>query len=126
MKKLILLNLLMGISMIVFAQDKEVIYAIAQTDPQYVGGSAELYKYLAANIKYPEAAKANKIEGKVFAKIEIKKDGSIGEINLLKKLSPECDEETIRVLKSMPKWIPGKNNNKAVNTYYILPIVFKI
>lgn len=83
-------------------------------------------KFIADNLRYPAAAKENGIQGRVMVQVVIKKDGSIGQVNIVRKIDPECDAEAIRVIKTLPKFIPGKMNGRPVNSRYVLPVTFKI
>lgn len=98
----------------------------AQFMPQFPGGEADMYKYIYDNIKYPAVDQEMGIQGKVTVRFVVSKTGDITDIQLLKGISPTCDKEAIRVLKSMPRWIPGKNNGVAVPVYFTMPIVFKL
>lgn len=101
------------------------IFTIAEQNPEFRGGQAELYKWLAKNIQYPLEAKKNKIEGRVFVKFVIEDTGEIGEVKVMQGIGYGCDEEAVRVLKKMPKWNPAIQNGKPVAIYYNMPIVFK-
>lgn len=101
------------------------IFTKAEQNPEFIGGQAELYKWLAKNIKYPLEAKNNKIEGRVYVRFVIEADGEIGEVKVMKGIGYGCDEEAARVLKAMPKWKPAMQNGYPVAIYYNMPIVFK-
>lgn len=101
------------------------IFTTAEQIPEFNGGQVELYKWLARNIKYPQEAKNNKIEGRVFVKFVIEASGEIGEVNITKGIGYGCDEEAARVIKNMPKWKPAMQNGYPVAIYYNMPIVFK-
>jgi periplasmic protein TonB len=101
------------------------ILVISEVKPEFPGGDKELYKFLMKNLSYPNAAVRANVEGKVYVKFVVEKDGSIGNLQILKSVGFGCDEEALRVLKSMPSWSPGKQNGKAVRVYYTMPIVFK-
>ncbi len=83
-------------------------------------------KWLGNNIRYPEAAQQNDIQGRVIVKFVVEKDGSIGAADIVKGVDKDLDREAIRVVKKMPKWQPGKNNGVAVRSYFTLPVVFKL
>jgi protein TonB len=85
-----------------------------------------MYKFLSQNIKYPNEAMKNKNSGKVFLRFIVEKDGTLSDIQLMKGIGYGFDLEAIRVVKTMPNWIPGMNANKAVRCYYNLPISFSI
>jgi len=94
--------------------------------PQYPGGTAELNKFIASNLRYPTIAAENGIEGRVTLRFVVDKDGNVSDVQVLRGLDSSCDNEAIRVVKSMPKWIPGKQNGRAVPVYFTLPIVFRL
>ena len=101
------------------------VYKICDVEPTYPGGYISLMNFLSDNIKYPEIAKTNKVEGETLLSFIIEKDGSISEIEVSKSLTKECDEEAIRVLKLMPKWESGKDKkNKPIRFKMNIPISF--
>jgi protein TonB len=101
-----------------------MVYGIVEKMPEFPGSDTALYRFLADNIHYPDSAKKAGIQGTVYIKFVVKEDGSLTDIRLLRGIGGGCDEEALRVLKSMPKWIPGKNNNKPVRVACTLPIKF--
>ena len=107
-------------------EEEEKVFDVVEQMPSYPGGQAALFKYLSANIVYPSIAEENGVQGKVYLKFCVEKDGSIGEVLVLKSLDPSCDREAARVVKSMPRWIPGKQTGQAVRVWYTLPVVFKL
>jgi len=104
----------------------ETIFDVVEENPEFNGGMAKLYEYLNKNISYPEMAKENGIQGKVFVQFVVWKDGSIRDIKVVKGVHKTLDKEAIRVIKSMPKWKPGKQRGKNVNARFTLPIKFRI
>lgn len=94
--------------------------------PKFPGGDAELMRFISNNIKYPPIAAENGIEGRVVIRFVVGKDGHVSDINVLRPLDPSCDKEAIRVVKMMPKWIPGMQNGRNVAVYYTLPVLFKL
>lgn len=106
----------------------ETIYQTVAVEqkPQYPGGVQELYKYLRDNIVYPEYAAQNDVQGKVILQFAVMKDGSISNITVIRPVDPDLNKEAIRVVSAMPKWIPGKQNGKPVNVYFMLPVIFKL
>ena len=102
---------------------EEIYYHVEQM-PQFPGGQEELMAYLSNNIKYPAIARDQSIQGRVAVRFVVHANGSISNVEVLRSLDPSCDKEAIRVIKSMPQWIPGKQNGKAVNVYYTLPVKF--
>lgn len=90
------------------------------------GDIPSLLKWIANHIEYPQSALDNGIQGKVVLRFVVEKDGSIGDVIVARKVDPALDKEAVRVLKSMPKWTPGKQRGKAVRSYFTLPISFTI
>jgi len=88
--------------------------------------SVDMGAYLSKNLKYPEQARSNNVEGKVILKFVVNEDGSISGITVLRGIGNGCDEEAKRVLAAMPKWKPGKQNGRAVKVYFVQPITFKL
>jgi len=104
----------------------ELVFTATEKRPEFKGGTRGMYKFLSQNIKYPNEAMKNKISGKVFLRFIVEKDGTLSDIQLMKGIGYGFDLEAIRVVKTMPNWIPGLNANKAVRCYYNLPISFSI
>ena len=94
--------------------------------PEYPGGTEELYKYLGSNITYPEQAKNDGIQGRVFVTFVVECDGSITDAQVLRGIGGGCDEEALRVVNAMPKWTPGKKEGEVVRVQYNLPVIFKL
>ncbi|MCQ2114045.1 MAG: energy transducer TonB [Bacteroidaceae bacterium] len=130
MKKFVFLfGLLMCCAMSSYAQtqDEDVkVYDVVEKMPQFEGGDSVMVAWLNEHINYPKIAEFRKIEGRVFVRFIVEKDGSIGEIQLARSVDPWLDQEAMRVVKSMPKWIPGKQNGKPVRVWYTLPVHFKL
>ena len=106
--------------------NEDIISCPIEIQPEFPGGLPELFRFLGQNIKYPKEAADAKIVGRVFIKFKILKGGSIEDISVLKSIGHGCDEEAIRVIKLMPKWKPGMQNGESIDTYFNLPIVFKL
>jgi TonB family protein len=104
----------------------EHVYYVSETMPSYPGGPAALMKYLSETVKYPAAAYKNKIEGRVIVSFIVKRDGQLSNAEVVRSVSPELDAEALRVVKGMPKWIPGKQDGKPVNVRYTVPLTFRI
>ena len=102
------------------------VYSVVEEMPEYPGGMNELAKYLSENIKYPEEAKEIGIGGRVFISFIVEKDGSVNDVAVMRSVDPLVDNEAVRVVKTMPKWKPGKQNGKIVRVSYILPINFQL
>ncbi len=82
--------------------------------------------YITHNLRYPDAAREKKIEGRVYVKFVVNEDGKISDVQLLRGICGGCDEEAKRVIAAAPKWKPGKQNGKPVPVYFTLPVVFKL
>ncbi|MDR2840422.1 MAG: energy transducer TonB [Paludibacter sp.] len=100
------------------------VYEIVEQMPQFPGGEDALLDFLSENIHYPLSS--IEFQGRVTCRFVVEKDGSISRIEVLRKLEKECDEEAVRVIKSMPKWTPGKQNGEIVAVWYTIPITFRL
>ncbi len=105
--------------------EEEILIGVEQ-DAEFPGGMNELMKYLKKNVKYPPAAQRANISGRVVLQFVVEKDGSVGQIKVLKSVGFGCDEEAIRVVKSMPKWSPGRQNGRAVRVWHTLPVTYTL
>ncbi len=105
---------------------EQEVFTIVEEMPGYPGGDAKMYEYLGKNIKYPQIARESSIQGRVFVNFVVEPDGSVTNVKVLRGIGGGCDEEAMRVVKSMPKWKPGKQRGKAVRVSYTLPVVFKL
>lgn len=106
--------------------EPEKIFTAVEESPKFPGGDKAMYDFLSKNIRYPEMAAQNNIQGRVTVQFVVEKDGSIGEVKVVRGKDPDLDKEAVRVVKSMPKFIPGKMNGQAVRVWYTLPINFKL
>ena len=104
----------------------EEIFTFVEEYPEFPGGEKALYEYIKNNIRYPEVARTSGITGTVYVQFVVEKDGSISDVKVLRGIGGGCDEEAVRVVKSMPKWKPGKQRGQPVRVYYTLPIDFKL
>lgn len=104
--------------------DDADVFFVVEDMPQFPGGNVS--KWIAKNVKYPMLAQENGIQGKVFVKFVIEKDGSITDVQVSRGVDALLDKEAIRVIKAMPKWKPGKQRGKAVRVSYTLPINFQL
>lgn len=100
--------------------------AMVEQKPEFPGGEAAMYKYLGDNIVYPSAASEEGIQGRVVVEFVVGKDGSITNVKVVRPRHPALDKEAVRMIKSMPKWIPGRNNGQPVKVTYTLPVTFKL
>lgn len=106
-------------------QSKKVYNSVEQM-PEFPGGVAGLMRYLSENIKYPPEAAKNDIEGRVIVQFIIDETGQVGEVKVVRSVSDELDAEAVRVVKTLPKFEPGRQDGEAVSVWYTLPIVFKM
>ena len=102
------------------------IFGSVEQMPQFRGGEAALLKYLQENVIYPPEAVKNNIQGRVFVQFVVEKDGSIGEIKVVRSVNEDLDKEAVRLVKSLPKFTPGRQNGQAVSVWYTLPVTFKL
>ena len=105
---------------------KEKTYNSVEQMPEFPGGEAALMQYLMNHVHYPANAAKNKIEGRVIVQFVIKKTGEIGEVKVIRSVDEELDAEAVRVVKTLPNFIPGRQNGKPVAVWYTLPISFKL
>jgi len=94
--------------------------------PSFPGGDIELLKYLGANTQYPEKAKINGIQGRVIVRFCVSETGEIDRISILKGVDPELDAEAVRVVSTLPAFIPGKQSGKNVPVWYMVPLTFAL
>lgn len=107
--------------------DTTKIYTVIDQMPQFQGGDGELLNFITKNKRYPVVScYENSISGKVICQFVVEKDGSVSDITIIRSLDPTCDKEAVRVLKLLPKFIPGKQNGQAVRVYYTIPVTFKM
>lgn len=104
--------------------NSEEISTFAEEMPSFPGGDEELYSFISQNIKYPELAKRNEISGKVLVEFVVDVDGKIIDPKVVKGIGYGCNEEALRIVKLMPKWIPGKQDGKPIKVKLLLPIIF--
>lgn len=105
--------------------DDDKVYTAAEQMPQFPGGSAKLMQYINEHIVYPEEAKEKDLQGHVIVQFVVTKDGKIGDVRISRGIDPIIDNEAIRVIKSLPDFIPGRSRGKCVNVWYTLPITFR-
>lgn len=105
---------------------EEKVFDMVEQMPTFPGGQAELMKYISTHMKYPVVAQENGVQGRVICQFVVGRDGKVRDVTVLKTLDPYCDKEAVRVILSMPNWIPGKQNGQAVAVKYTVPIVFRL
>ena len=102
------------------------VFDVVEEMPQFPGGNSALFEYLSKNIKYPVVAEENGVQGRVVVTFVVERDGSITDVKVVKSVDPSLDKEAQRVVKSMPHWIPGKQNGSAVRVKYTVPVTFRL
>jgi protein TonB len=106
--------------------EEQKVFDVVEQMPEFPGGQAALLKWISDHIKYPAVAEENGIQGRVVATFVVERDGSVTDVKIARSIDPSLDKEAIRVLKQMPKWIPGKQNGAAVRVKYTVPVTFKL
>ena len=104
--------------------DEPLLGCIAETEPEFPGGLEAMYKFITDNLKYPQLALENGIEGRVYINFTVEKDGTISDVRVLRDIGGGCGQEAKRVVEMMPKWNPGKQKGKPVRTSFNLPVNF--
>ena len=108
-------------------EEEEVeIFVIVEEMPEFPGGELELRKYIAKNIKYPNIARENDIQGKVYVRFVVTETGAVSNVQIARGVDPLLDEEAIRVVNGLPKWKPGRQGGKFVKVWYTVPINFQL
>lgn len=102
------------------------VFDVVEEMPSFPGGNGALMSYLASNIKYPVVAQENGVQGRVTVSFVVERDGSISDVRVARSVDPSLDREAQRVVKSMPRWKPGKQNGSAVRVKYTVPVVFRL
>ena len=104
----------------------DMVFDVVEVMPQYPGGQIAMMKYIMENIKYPEQAMKEGIQGRVTVRFIVEKDGSISDVRPVLSVHPLLNKEAVRVVESMPKWSPGKQNGKPVRVRFNVPVMFKL
>lgn len=104
----------------------DMVFDVVEVMPQFPGGQIAMLQYLMKNIKYPEQAMKEGIQGRVAVRFIVEKDGSISDVKPVLSVHPLLNKEAVRVVESMPKWSPGKHNGKPVRVRFNLPVMFKL
>ena len=102
------------------------VFDVVEEMPSFPGGSAALMSYLSSNTKYPVVAQENGVQGRVIVSFVVERDGSISDVKVARSVDPSLDREAQRVVKSMPRWSPGKQNGSTVRVKYTVPVVFRL
>ena len=108
-------------------RDKEdKVFTNVEQMPKFPGGDAELYKFISNHLNYPVMSIEQGIQGKVVVQFVVAKDGSIGNVKVVRSVDRDLDNEAIRVCKKLPKFIPGRHDGQPVNVWYTLPVTFTL
>ena len=107
-------------------QERPIKFTVVQKIPEFPGGWSAFMQWLTKNLKYPESAQKNKVQGTVVVSFSVNKDGSIASTKVSTSADPVLDAEALRVMKMMPKWKPGMDRNKVCRTMIAVPVVFKL
>ena len=107
-------------------ESTEKTFEVVEQMPAFPGGDAALMKYLSENIKYPKAAEKAGEQGRVVVNFIVEKDGAISNVNVVRSVTPTLDAEAVRVIKAMPKWVPGKQDGQFVRVKYNVPVSFRL
>lgn len=105
---------------------KEEVFMVAEQMPEFPGGMKEMLKFLQENVKYPENAMKNNVQGRVIVQFVVEKDGTPTEFKVLRSVDPDLDAEALRVLQTMPKWKPGMQRGEVVRVKFTVPVSFKL
>ena len=106
--------------------EEKVFCYVTEQMPIFTGGDIALLNFVSKNLKYPESAIKDKIQGKVILRFVVTKTGQVDKVEIVRSLQPDCDKEAIRVIKMLPKFTPGKQDGKLVSIWYTMPITFKL
>ncbi len=133
MKKLILMSMMAIVCLMtasaqktVVSQSKQNVYDAVEQMPEFPGGMPAMIEYLQNNLKYPKDAIKQQVGGRVMVMFVVETDGSLSNVRVARKVFHSLDTEAVRVVKSMPKWKPGKEKGRLVRVNYILPVVFSL
>ena len=107
-------------------EEEGKVFDIVEQQPMFPGGPAALMKYLSEHTKYPVVAQENGVQGRVTVQFVVEKDGSISDVHVLRGVDPSLDKEAVRVVKSLPRWTPGKQNGITVRVNYRVPVLFRL
>lgn len=132
MKRFLLLLSAIFLTNMAFCQEEkkvsvdDEVFVVVEEQAEFPGGLDSMYAYIQKNLVYPEKAKAEGIEGRVFVQFVIEKDGSISNILVKRAIGGGCEEAAVEIIKNMPKWKPGKQRGKPVRFQFTLPIKFEL
>ena len=104
----------------------EKVFDVVEQMPSFPGGPSGLMEWLSNNVKYPVVAQENGVQGRVVVSFVVERDGSITDVKVVRGVDPSLDREASRVVRAMPRWIPGKQNGSAVRVKYNVPVAFRL
>ena len=107
-------------------EEEAKVFDVVEQMPSFPGGNGALLEYLATHVKYPVVAQENGVQGRVIVSFVVERDGSITDVRVVRSVDPSLDREAARVVSSMPRWTPGKQNGSAVRVKYNVPVMFKL
>lgn len=107
-------------------EEENKVFDVVEQMPSFPGGDAALMEYLSKNVKYPVVAQENGVQGRVIVTFVVERDGSVTDVKVVRSVDPSLDREASRVISSMPRWIPGKQNGSAVRVKYTVPVTFRL
>ena len=107
-------------------EEESKVFDVVEQMPSFPGGQGALLEYLASHVKYPVVAQENGVQGRVVVSFVVERDGSITDVRVVRSVDPSLDREAARVVSSMPRWTPGKQNGSAVRVKYNVPVMFKL
>jgi len=108
-------------------EEEAIPFMIVETKPTFMGGDQnDFSKWVMSQIVYPEIAKENGIQGKVITQFTVEKDGSVTNVKVLRGVDEALDKEALRVVKSSPKWAPGRQRDRAVKVTFTFPVIFQL
>jgi len=107
-------------------EEETKVFDVVEQMPSFPGGQSALMEYLHDHVKYPVVAQENGVQGRVVVSFIVERDGSITDVRVVRSVDPSLDREAARVVSSMPRWTPGKQNGSAVRVKYNVPVMFKL
>lgn len=110
----------------VVADKNQKVYEMVEQMPEFPGGTDAMIQYMMESMKYPEDAKSQKLEGRVVVNFVVEPDGSVNEVQVVKPVYASLDQEAVRVVSAMPRWIPGRQKGVAVRVKFTMPVTFRL
>lgn len=133
MKKMILLSMMAVLGLMtanaqktVVSQSNQSVYDQVEQMPEFPGGMPAMIEFLQTNLKYPEDAIKQQVGGRVMVMFVVETDGTLSNVRVARNVFPSLDSEAVRVVKTMPKWKPGKEKGRPVRVNFTLPVVFSL